>query len=704
MPYMSNSYTIETTDGSRSITILAGSSSGNVAGSATNDTDLLLYGRGSFNWGEGIEQNLIRLTENWASPAENPNAAINAQYPVSFPVNSNNGIVSPLMGQTWFNKSNGRLYTNVDGLNVAGSWRLDAEGRYLNLATGGTVNNDVRIQSLAPSLTLYQTLANFAGNTSLVFEGTDSDSNIVQTGSIVSDNVDNSLVLINTDRSDGSISTQFALGDGTIVTNANIIIDNSVGTSIFNANEINFRTDPTEITMAIRNVQPNFPDTAPLVGIDADVLVLSRVESSIVENELKIYKNFIETHAISGKIRTPATLIDDHPNTVLTLQSAKDNFVQQNFDLDFFDESDDLAARIGFGDVTDTTPAEDSLLLQKWNGSTATLENTVEVRSDFTYSAKPLVVGGDNLDGTNHGSLILQADNEDVLTSTHRGDISPSTRAGIYFAGPDGTVNNTIFQTNDGQALTIGGNGYDLSVTNGSIVSRQRFEQLSIPATASSLSPNNDTAGRTLPQAARVAHAVDREIFTGTMLSRFLTVAAPGSLVRQWSSSLDPNDATVAPTASLFSTFRSESYFTSLYTPIAVVANGILRPETLPRRVKFNFSFTWITEDTTATESTGIPRFYRIALEYRNTLDNLTSEFSDWSPVVTTTGSIAIIGSSDNGSRQFGTYTGSALLPTGADRFLQVRLAENLPFTPAPTAGAINTILFDNIFFEYHIA
>ena len=130
---MSTTYTISSTDGDSYFIITPGSIDG--AGNAGHQTDLLLYGQGTFNWGKGIEQNLIRLTENWASPALNPNDPINEQVPMVYGANDNKGIVVPIVGQTWFNKSANRIHTYV-GLkadNVTGDWRVDGEFNYVSL-------------------------------------------------------------------------------------------------------------------------------------------------------------------------------------------------------------------------------------------------------------------------------------------------------------------------------------------------------------------------------------------------------------------------------------------------------------------------------------------------------------------------------------------------------------------------------------------
>ena len=145
-------YIIQSTDHSKSVAIKAGTKNGDFVGVIENDTDLLLFGRGTFDWGSGIEQNLFRLTENWACEAENPNVPDLVQRPKVFNT-LNKGIKKPLIGQHWFNKSNLRTYVCVGyaaagqyaGLNAGDAlWRIDGEGRYLPLA-GGEMNGLLRL-------------------------------------------------------------------------------------------------------------------------------------------------------------------------------------------------------------------------------------------------------------------------------------------------------------------------------------------------------------------------------------------------------------------------------------------------------------------------------------------------------------------------------------------------------------------------------
>jgi len=124
-------YNLRRTDGLGEITVTVGSRTGPSTETLVPIVDLDLYGLGALNWGKGIEQNLLRLLEHFACPqvvrsAPNPNgpdftglrpvnrddAAIPGQYNPN--VDSHTGINAPVLGQLWFNTTNGKLYRCID--------------------------------------------------------------------------------------------------------------------------------------------------------------------------------------------------------------------------------------------------------------------------------------------------------------------------------------------------------------------------------------------------------------------------------------------------------------------------------------------------------------------------------------------------------------------------------------------------------------
>jgi len=212
---MANSYTIKKTDGTVAVTILAGGANGDSGIANGHDTDLLLYGRGTFNWGSGIEQNLVRLTENWAYPAANGTATTNQQYP-AISNTTGTGIKQPLKGQTWFNTTNNKLYVNVNGSNNAGSWRVDhIDYKYLELpkTTDQTMEGKLRIRTTngQPDLYIESTTvgygigtgalgANQGASSFITFEGTDSDGDRTRGAFIANYHNSNTLRLALSDR------------------------------------------------------------------------------------------------------------------------------------------------------------------------------------------------------------------------------------------------------------------------------------------------------------------------------------------------------------------------------------------------------------------------------------------------------------------------------------------------------------------------
>jgi len=76
-------------------------------GGVNRNTDLYLYGFGAIKWGTGVDQNLFRLLENNACPEKSGSPGIpvdDSDYGLG------NGITNPVIGQTWFNKTDGELW------------------------------------------------------------------------------------------------------------------------------------------------------------------------------------------------------------------------------------------------------------------------------------------------------------------------------------------------------------------------------------------------------------------------------------------------------------------------------------------------------------------------------------------------------------------------------------------------------------------
>ena len=94
------------------------------AGAARN-SDLELYGFGSLKWGEGVDQNLYRILENFACARKetgdyhpdftgSPGGYDDTIHPVT-PKDENdlgtgNGITTPIVGQTWYDTTSGTMF------------------------------------------------------------------------------------------------------------------------------------------------------------------------------------------------------------------------------------------------------------------------------------------------------------------------------------------------------------------------------------------------------------------------------------------------------------------------------------------------------------------------------------------------------------------------------------------------------------------
>ena len=244
-------YSISSTDGSLSIPVQAGTINGPDVGAANIDTDLILYGQGSFNWGQGIEQNLLRIMESFASPAVNPSQPDSQQTPDPEPVGANPtlfGIKNPVVGQLWFNKSNNRLYvctapriknTTTGAITSEPVWELDAEGRFLSL-TGGSLSGNIQIARAAGN-----------GGTGITLHSQDNESDVF-------------------------LLMRDSTGD-----KGKIFVEQNSTTNV-------------------------------------DTVLIQKLVGANLVNEIALRDDYIETHPIRGKLRTPLTVLTDDDSTVTT--------------------------------------------------------------------------------------------------------------------------------------------------------------------------------------------------------------------------------------------------------------------------------------------------------------------------------------------------------------------------------------------------
>lgn len=119
---MATVFTVDNTTGTLSITLQPGALNG--PGGVQRDSDLRLYGMGALLWGEGVGENFLRITENFASPAKelndyNPTSGLNDYDPNVDPIlpkdqndlGFGKGVSVPIQGQQWYNTDNGQMYT-----------------------------------------------------------------------------------------------------------------------------------------------------------------------------------------------------------------------------------------------------------------------------------------------------------------------------------------------------------------------------------------------------------------------------------------------------------------------------------------------------------------------------------------------------------------------------------------------------------------
>jgi len=102
---MSSVFIINNTDGTLNLSMPPGSLNG--PGSGTRDTDLRMYGQGAFLWGEGVNENILRIAENFACEEKAGSPGVPKD---EGDLNPGLGITNPLVGQGWFNKTDKQQY------------------------------------------------------------------------------------------------------------------------------------------------------------------------------------------------------------------------------------------------------------------------------------------------------------------------------------------------------------------------------------------------------------------------------------------------------------------------------------------------------------------------------------------------------------------------------------------------------------------
>lgn len=124
---MSMIYVIDNTDGTLQVTIPPGALNG--PGGTARASDLRLYGLGALQWGEGVDENVLRIAETFACPKKAlgdtlplslgapvvPNALYDpGTHPIlpkdEYDLGTGSGITKPLRGQQWYNIDDQTVY------------------------------------------------------------------------------------------------------------------------------------------------------------------------------------------------------------------------------------------------------------------------------------------------------------------------------------------------------------------------------------------------------------------------------------------------------------------------------------------------------------------------------------------------------------------------------------------------------------------
>lgn len=141
----------------------------NTTGGFVPATDLDIYGQGTLNWGIGVDQNQVHLLENFACPSVATTIVGGQQQYRPMTATevgvTGSGVNQPIIGQEWFNTSNGKLYVCYDigtGTAATALWKTaGADPDLFVPITGGVFTGNVEIVKDSPSL--YLTATNDTG-------------------------------------------------------------------------------------------------------------------------------------------------------------------------------------------------------------------------------------------------------------------------------------------------------------------------------------------------------------------------------------------------------------------------------------------------------------------------------------------------------------------------------------------------------------
>ncbi len=314
---MATVYSIKHTDGVRTITIQPGTLNG--PGGVLTDSDLQLYGQGTLQWGAGVDQNQLRLIENFAVE-EKVLSPGTPQDEVDIGV-TGAGVNNPVIGQQWYNTTDTVLYAYNGAAWVPGGTVFESAVEPTNPVTGtlwyDTVNDQLMVYDTA--LGTFESVAEFY----LLKAGDTMSGDIAMGGNEVTGlpAVPSATGAASKEYVDDEITAHFVIATGDFV---NATGDQMTGTlEMFSIDpEIQLNGNGSGSTLLFQEGGAN--RGALLVDFPAENIILRKLTGGVTNNDITLLDTYIETHATNGKIRTPQTVGGDDIATLTTKQYVDD--------------------------------------------------------------------------------------------------------------------------------------------------------------------------------------------------------------------------------------------------------------------------------------------------------------------------------------------------------------------------------------------
>ncbi len=307
---MATVYSIKHTDGVRTITIQPGTLNG--PGGVLTDSDLQLYGQGTLQWGAGVDQNQLRLIENFAveekilfpgTPQDEADIGV-----------SGAGVNNPVVGQQWYNLTDTKLYTYNGSSWILGGTVFEGAVEPTNPETGTLWWDTVTMQLMVYNGAAFESTA----ERYLLLDGT-----ATMTGDILMDGNDVT-GLPAVPAATGAASKEYVdqeIIDHMVIATGDFV--NATGDSMSGALELNYIDPEIQLNGSGSGSTLFFQEGganrgALLVDFPAENLILRKLTGGVTNNDITLRNTYIETHATNGKIRTPSTGGGDNGQTLST--------------------------------------------------------------------------------------------------------------------------------------------------------------------------------------------------------------------------------------------------------------------------------------------------------------------------------------------------------------------------------------------------